>query len=161
METQTESATSSPISPDFRRQAEKIGIVRAKVEALTGMLGYKALETHQARTQRNLEAEDKAVRTKLWGNDGGPAEADQMGGNTILGDVTHPTPVIVTGQQSSGLAKTLAGIAIGALIPGAGVGGYLLSQLGNKTASPVIEQGEHMDLGLGRIQDYLEQEEGP
>lgn len=159
METQTASAESSPISPDFRRQAEKIGIVRAKLEALTGMLGYKALETHQARTQRNLEAEDRAVRTKLWGNDGEPAEADQMGGNTILGDVTHPTPVIVTGQQSSGLAKTLAGIAIGALIPGAGVGGYLLSQLGQQAASTVIEEGEKVDLGLGRIEDYLGKEE--
>ena len=121
------------------------------------MLGYKALATHQARTQRNLEAEDKAVRTKLWGNDGEPAEADQMGGNTILGDVTHPTPVIVTGQQSSELAKTLAGIAIGALIPGAGVGGYLLSQIGQQTSSTVIEDGEKMDLGLGRIEDYLGQ----
>jgi hypothetical protein len=128
---------------------------------------------HQSETEKNQRAENAAVRRKLWGsqgNEGGGSEGD-MAGSTILGDVTHPAPVIIAGgQQSSGLAKTLAGLAIGALIPTAGVGGFLASQLVDRvpalqqlqqppSSTTVIqntpEQPERVDVGLGKIEDYL------
>lgn len=79
---------------------------------------------------------------------------------TILGDVTHPTPVIVAGQQSgfSPLLSLLLG-ALGASVPVAGVGGYLLSQAMKPDvvapADPISGEAvdQSLDLGLLRIDD--------
>ena len=167
------SATSSETSHDVLTQARKAGLARWKLETLTGLLGIRSMTHHQSETEKNQRAENAAVRRKLWGsqgNEGGGSEGD-MAGSTILGDVTHPAPVIIAGgQQSSGLAKTLAGLAIGALIPTAGVGGFLASQLVDRvpalqqlqqppSSTTVIqntpEQPERVDVGLGKIEDYL------
>ena len=167
------SATSLETSHDVLTQARKAGLARWKLETLTGLLGIRSLTHHQSETEKNQRAENSAVRRKLWGsqnNETGGSE-DDMAGSTILGDVTHPAPVIIAGgQQSSGLAKTLAGLAIGALIPTAGVGGFLASQLVDRvpalqqlqqppSSTTVIqntpEQPERVDVGLGKIEDYL------
>lgn len=85
-------------------------------------------------------------------------------GHTILGDY-HPPQVIVAGgqqPQSSGLGKVLLGAAIGASffgVPGAGVAGYLLSQMNQQRpveAAPIMtpkDSGETVDLGLKKIED--------
>lgn len=170
------SGTLSETSHDHKilDQARKAGLVRWKLETLTGLLGIRALTHHQSETEKNQRAENAAVRKRVWGSDvgtGGGGNEDDMAGSTILGDVTHPAPVIIAGgqQQSSGLAKTMAGLAIGALIPTAGVGGFLASQLVDRvpafhqqqqpSSTTVIqttpEQSERVDVGLGKIEDYL------
>ncbi len=104
---------------------------------------------------KNQEAENKAVRQKLWGNDGS-VEDEEMG-HTILGDVTHPTPIVIGQQNGSGIGKLLAGLALGTLIPAAGVGGFLASQLLRPAPSvtqPVAPQDdETVGLGLLRFED--------
>ena len=80
---------------------------------------------------------------------------------TILGDVTHPTPVIVAGQQSglSPLLSLLLG-AMGASVPVAGVGGYLLSQYLKPDVDPApitAPVDESLDLGLLRLEDLTRQ----
>lgn len=155
-------------------QARRAGLARWKLETLTGLLGIRALTHHQAENEKNQRAENAAVRKKVWGSDGtaGGSE-DDMAGSTILGDVTHPAPVIIAGgQQSSGLAKTLAGLAIGALIPSAGVGGFLASRImehvpasqpSQQPSTTVIQQApvqeaERVDVGLGKLSDYLKEQ---
>ena len=137
----------------------KAALSRWKLETLTGLLGAKALQDHQAESQKNMQAENQRIRKGLWGYDE-PATSDDMHTQTILGDVTHPTPIVIAGQQSgSGLGKVLAGLAIGSLIPAAGVGGYMINQLLiPKPESPVVEpvENETVDLGLLRLEDLTE-----
>ena len=86
-------------------------------------------------------------------------EEDDMHSQTILGDVTHPTPVIISQpQQSSGLAKVLAGAAItaGLLgVPAAGVAGYFLNQHFNRPVPQQPGEDNTVDIGLRRIGDLI------
>ena len=137
----------------------KAALSRWKLESLTGLLGIRALQNHQSETQKNMQAENQRIRKELWGYDE-PPSSDEMN-QTILGDVNHPAPIVIAGQQSgSGVGKVLAGLAIGALIPAAGVGGYLASQmLTPKTQPPAAQQPvetETVDLGLLRLEDLTE-----
>ena len=148
--------TSSETSPLLTRVA-KTALSRWKLESLTGLLGIKALQDHQAESHKNMQAENQRIRKDVWGYKE-PAISDDMHTQTILGDVNHPAPIVIAGQQSgSGLGKVLAGLAIGAMIPTAGVGGYLASQLMKPKAPevPAVEQvePETVKLGLLRLED--------
>ena len=122
-------------------------------------MGIKALQSHQAETEKNVQAENQRIRKDLWGYQE-PKEGEDVNSQTILGDVTHPTPIIINGQQSSGALKTLAIIAAGALIPGAGIAGYLASQLLKPTTTETTApEDQTLDLGLLRFED-LEPKEG-
>jgi len=140
----------------------KAAVSRWKLEALTGLLGVKALQAHQAETQKNIQAENQRIRKDLWGYQE-PQEGEDVNSQTILGDVTHPTPIIINGQQpsqSGGVLKTLAILAAGALIPGAGIAGYLASQLLKPTTTETTApEDQTLDLGLLRFED-LEPKEG-
>lgn len=119
------------------------------------------IQDHQEEQKKNQSAESAFVRRQLWGESAESQQAEDMANQTILGDVTHPTPIVIAGQQSgSGLGKVLAGLAIGALIPAAGAGGYLASQLLTpKTQLPAAQQPvetETVDLGLLRLEDLTE-----
>jgi len=136
----------------------KAALSRWKLEALTGLLGIRALQHHQSETEKNVQAENQRVRKELWGYDEPPA-SDEMN-QTILGDVTHPTPIVINGQQSSGVGKLLAGAAIGAAmlgIPAAGAIGYFASQMTAKPTEAPVEpvESETVNLGLLRIGDLL------
>lgn len=143
----------------------KAALSRWKLETLTGLLGIRSLQNHQAETERNVAAENASVRKSLWGEPPGTkaAEGEDMHTQTILGDVTHPTPIVINGQQSSagGVAKVLAGLAIGSLIPTAGIGGFALSKLLQATTriaeSPAAEPkqftDDSLDIGLLRFED--------
>ena len=82
-------------------------------------------------------------------------------GHTILGDYHPPQVVVAGGQQGSGIGKVLAGAALGASllgVPGAGIAGYLFSQMQSQkpatvTTSPATNEGETVDLGLKKIED--------
>lgn len=145
------SPTSSETSPILNKVA-KAAVSRWKLEALTGLLGIRALQNHQAETEKNMQAENRRIRKDLWGYDEPAMDAD-MQNQTILGDVTHPTPIIINGQQSSGIGRTLAGLAIGALIPAAGVGGYLASQALKPAATVPAAEDKSLDIGLLRLED--------
>ena len=119
-------------------------------------MGIKALQAHQAETQKNIQAENHRIRKDLWGYQE-PQEGEDVNSQTILGDVTHPTPIIINGQQSSGTLKTLAILAAGALIPGAGIAGYFASQLLKPTTETATPEDQTLDLGLLRFEDLDQQ----
>jgi hypothetical protein len=153
--TSTTSFETSPIVDQVRKSA----LSRWKLETLTGLMGIKALQSHQAETEKNVQAENQRIRKDLWGYQE-PKEGEDVNSHTILGDVTHPTPIIINGQQSSGALKTLAILAAGALIPGAGIAGYFASQLLKPTTTETTApEDQTLDLGLLRFED-LEPKEG-
>jgi len=153
--TSTTSFETSPIVDQVRKSA----LSRWKLETLTGLMGIKALQSHQAETEKNVQAENQRIRKDLWGYQE-PKEGEDVNSQTILGDVTHPTPIIINGQQSSGALKTLAILAAGALIPGAGIAGYFASQLLKPTTTETTApEDQTLDLGLLRFEDLEQQKE--
>ena len=155
------SAESQTAQRSWPQTVQSIGRKRGMLELWTGVIGARAVEHHEEMSRRNQEAENRCARQQLWGNDGGVEEDVDMG-NTILGDVTHPTPIVVNGQQSSNLLPTVLAVAAGALIPGAGVAGYLLNAaLVKPDAAPPAQQftDSSVSLGLGKIEDYINEEE--
>lgn len=116
----------------------------------------QALQQTQQETQKNREAESRWARQQLWkSNECQPSQGEDMG-HTFLGDVLMPQQP--QQPQGSGLGKVLAGAALGASllgIPGAGIAGYVFSQMNQKptvTTSP-INENETVDLGLKKIED--------
>ena len=135
---------------------------KGKLELWSGVLANQMIQDHQHEQRRNQAAESAFVRRQVWGEkQEDPSEADM--GTTIVGDVTNPTPIVINSQpqqQSSGALKTLAILAAGALIPGAGIGGYLASQMLSKpTTETTAPEDQTLDLGLLRFED-LEPKEG-
>jgi hypothetical protein len=146
------------------KKVGKAALSRWKLESLTGLLGIRSLQHHQAETEKNIRAENQCVRRKLWGDESeqtGDSEGDM--GHTVLGDYHSPTPIVISGQQSSGsgFAKVLAGLAIGTLIPTAGIGGFAISKiLQGPTPKAETQPGhskeftdESLDIGLLRFED--------
>jgi len=123
---------------------------RSLLELWAGVIGTKAVEQQAEMSRRNQEAENRAVRRKLWKNNGGD-EVDDMG-DTILGDVTIQQPVAA---QSRGLSPLLAA-AIGMAIPGVGIGGYFVNEILNQTAAPATGTDTTTEIGLRKIGDYLD-----
>jgi hypothetical protein len=145
------------------KKVGKAALSRWKLETLTGLLGMRSLQNHQAETEKNIRAENQCVRRKLWGEDTeqtGDSEGDM--GHTVLGDYHSPTPIVI-GQQSSGssLGKLLAAVAIGTLIPTAGIGGFAISKLLQspvpQSPTPAVQPkeftDESLDIGLLRFDD--------
>lgn len=130
---------------------------KGKLELWSGVLANRMIQDHQEEQKKNQSAESAFVRRQLWGESAESQQAEDMANQTILGDVTHPTPIVIAGHQSgSGLGKVLAGLAIGTLIPAAGVGGYLASQLlAPKPEATEVKpvEGETVNLGLLRLED--------
>ena len=97
----------------------------------------------------------------MWEQPAGASSEDNEMGTTILGDVTHPTPVVVAGGNDSSVGKMLTGAALGMSllgVPGAGVAGYLLSKMQQPTQQqpalpPQVNDGETVDLGLSKFED--------
>lgn len=127
------------------------------LELWTGIIGNQKLKQEAESARKNREAEESHARKHVWGYN---TEQDQSGhedmGHTILGDVTNPAPIVYPPQKSS-ILPAVAAAVLGAMIPAAGVGGYLLS----KAMTPAVEPGddESVNLGLGRIEDYLKSED--
>lgn len=152
------STTSSAISPDFKTSIEKIGQQKGKLEVLTSLMGFRAVDNHRKAGERNRAAEDAAVRRAAWGDAGGDtvSEDDDMG-HTILGDINYPAPVAYPPQKQSSVLPMLAMAALGATIPAAGIGGFLLHQYLKPDQPAAVAPGddESVNLGLGRVEDYL------
>lgn len=162
MVTLEQSTPFAGISPETSVRAQKMAVRKWNLEALTLLMGQRFLNSHQKRTSRQLDAENEAVQRKMLGADLG-AKVEEMGDHIILGDNTHPTPIVINQQpqQSSGtLGKVLAGAALSAGIlgiPAAGIIGYGVSQwAAQKTEQkPVETEDTSLDIGLGRFEDLL------
>lgn len=131
---------------------------KGKLELWSGVIANQMIQDHRNEQRKNQAAEGAFVRQQVWGEKPGQSVEDDMG-TTILGDVTNPTPIVINSQpqqQSGGVLKTLAILAAGALIPGAGIAGYMLNQKPQQQA-PEIED-RSLDIGLLRVED-LQQEE--
>lgn len=119
------------------------------------------IQDHRHEQRKNQAAESAFVRQQVWGEKTGQSVEDDMG-TTILGDVTNPTPIVINSQpqqQSGGALKTLAILAAGALIPGAGIGGYLASQWLNQKPVATETEDKSLDLGLLKFEDLKEQQQ--
>lgn len=139
---------------------------KGKLEQWSGMMANQMLSNHRKEQRQNQAAESAFVRRQAWGENASKKTEDDMGDNIILGDNIHPTPVIINSpqnppqQQSGSLLKTLAILAAGALIPGAGIGGYLASQmLAKPTTETTVPDDQTLDLGLLRFEDLEPQKE--
>ena len=116
---------------------------------------------HEAESQKNQQAEGAFVRRTLWGaeDEEQPEESDQMR-QTIVGDVTNPTPVVIAPQQQSSNLGTIA-----AIVAAMATGGILGSQYLGKQAlelvqpqqqqqQPVTFEDSTVSVGLGKLEDY-------
>lgn len=131
---------------------------RAKIQQLAELTAVQDMAAVAAENQRNREAESAYVRKNLWG-DQSKAEADDMG-TTILGDVTHPTPIVINQQpQGSSALPIIAGMLASGLLGGgvAGTAAYMLL----KQPAPVQQQqtfeDETLTIGLGRIENFKQE----
>ena len=124
---------------------------RSLLELWAGVIGTKAVQHQAEMSRRNQEAENRAVRRKLWRNDGSDPDGDDMG-DTILGDVTIQQPAA---PPSRGLSPLLSA-ALGMAIPGVGAAGYFANQILQADPPPVVEGVDTtVRLGLGKIEDFL------
>lgn len=135
---------------------------KGRLDLFTGLIGARSLEATAQEQAKNQEAESKWARDKVWGSDNAQQPENEAMGDTILGDVTHPTPIVINGNNGGGsLGKTLATLAAGTLLGGTGVGGgiALAYQLlkDDPEPAPVVEPNddETVSIGLGKIEDYL------
>ena len=115
----------------FNQSLQDIGIKRGRIELLTNLLGYRAVQAHSERQKTNLAAEDRAARGALGWTEGDAEAETDMGGDTILGDVHHAAPVQ---PRRSGLSS-LAWAALGSSLPMAAAAGYLMKDV-DSTAAP-------------------------
>lgn len=129
---------------------------RSLLELWAGVIGTKAVEQQAQMSRQNQEAENRAVRRKLWRNDGSDEEGDEMG-DTILGDISIVQP---SAAQSRGVSPLLAA-ALGTMIPGVGAAGFFASQLlDDPAAPPAVEFDDtSLMLGLGKLEDYITEQE--
>jgi len=133
---------------------EKFYANKAKLNNLAGLTAIQSLQANQREQQANQEAESQWVRKNVWGSNEKAGDDDM--GTTILGDITHPAPIIMppTPQSSIGTILGLIGT-----IAAAGMGGYMFANRG--ADAPAVEQqsppsfdDSTLQLGLGRLEDY-------
>lgn len=131
---------------------------RSKIREWASVIAAQQLEDAAEDQRKNQEAESSWARRKLWGSaesepgSGSTEEGEDMR-QTILGDITHPAPIIIPQQNNLGaVAATLATLALG------GLGGYLLNKSEAPKPEPVEQRfdDESLSVGLGRIEDYLD-----
>lgn len=125
---------------------------KAKLSNLAGLTAVQSIQANQREQQANQEAESQWVRKNLWGSDAKAGEDDM--GTTILGDITHPAPIIMPPQSNIG---TIIGLI--ATMAAAGMGGYMYANSNTPEAPPAEQQPATFDdstiqLGLGRLEDY-------
>lgn len=152
-------------SGTFVDRVRKAALNRWKLETWTKTLGIQGLAASQQTLQKNQEAMSRATRRQLWGEEEN-AEGEEMPGHTYLGDVNHPTPVIVTGSQGGSSLGPLLAAALGMLGPAGAAGGYFLNQMMQhqaKTPAPIVQPGnnttvvnrEDVSMQLLKVDDLL------
>ena len=170
--TSSTSTLNSPPETSFRRKKLEKGLnhlkSRGQLKIAAGMIGIRSLLSAANRQARNQDVEEQIALKALGGesvNIPSAAEENEMGGGMHLGDVNHPQPQPIIIQsppaapaQQSSILGPLMTMALGATLGG---GGLALGQLLNRpepTTQQPADPGETMNLGLGRIEDYLKGE---
>jgi hypothetical protein len=141
--------------PGFLKHLER----RSKLSHLAALTAIEDLQAKAEESQRNNAAESAAVRRSLWGEEVASKPTDDEMRTTILGDVTHPAPVVISQpQQSLALPLALAAAFIAPPVMGAIAAG--VTYLAMKQSAPVVQDFEDgsVKLGLGRIEDYFKEE---
>jgi hypothetical protein len=126
---------------------------KAKINNLAGLTAVQSLQANSKQQLANQEAENRWARKNLWGSDL-KAEDDDMG-TTILGDITHPAPVVIQPPQSN--IGTILGLV--GTIAAAGMGGYMYATSGGdeqQQQQPANLSYEGYNVGLGKAEDYQE-----
>lgn len=128
-------------STNLLEKVRKAGLNRWRLETWAKTIGIQGLQAGQQESERNQRAENRAVRQKMWGNDGEESEGD-VGGHTYLGDVQYPAPIIMqqpapAPQKSSILGPLLLG-ALAATGP-VGAGAALLMSQMQKAPAPAVQ----------------------
>jgi hypothetical protein len=135
-------------------------IKKGRIQTLGALTAVQDLRAKAAENQRNSEAESAHVRRSVWGEDVAKStESDDMG-QTILGDVNHPAPIVIAQpQQQSNLLPialaALAGLGIPTAMAGGAAAMYLLNKPAATQQQPPTYQDETVSIGLGRIDDYM------
>ena len=127
---------------------------RGKIQALGELTAVQAMQATAKENQRNSEAESSYVRRHVW--DEQESEVDDTMGNTVLGDITHPSPVVYPPTPPSQLPLAAA-LVLSTLIPTSALTAWYLSTRTPAPAPPanVGTTDETLQIGLGRIEDYL------
>jgi len=99
--------------------------------------------------RRNRDAEEQHARKHVWGYKE-PSEGEDMSDRTFLGDIS-----ITQQPQSRGLSPLLAA-ALGMAIPVWGAAGYFANEILNQTDTPADATDTTVEIGLGRLADYLD-----
>jgi hypothetical protein len=135
---------------------------QGKIAQLIQLRALSWLNNSEARQAKSDQAERNWFAKQMGEPiDGATDEASDDMATTILGDVTHPTPIVIN-QPPQPASNPLLPIAVAGLLGllGAGTGAaataYLLSQ--RPTPSPQAFDFETMNLGLGRASDFLKDE---
>lgn len=165
-------ATNQNRPETFPQKAERSALARWKLETLTGILGIESLQKQTEMSHANQEAENRWARERVWGQspdtnptgpkDDGEATDNDMQRGHILGDVNHtyPAPVVYPPQPPQSNALPLVATVLGALgVPGAAILGYALANrpAAVPTPTPQPQQYEQIELGLGRLEDFIQQ----
>lgn len=146
---------------DWKPNFTKFLANRGKTQQLAELTAVQNMRAMAAQNQRNSEAEAACVRRKVWDEQSQPnAEQSDTMGHTILGDITTPPTVVVTGQQSS--VWPMAALVLASLLPLAGIGAagvgavaaYLLTKQPTTQPDPNFEDSS-VSIELGRLNDYM------
>jgi len=140
---------------DWREKATKHLKTLGDLKVASGVVGLESLQDGLDRQNKSLEAEDRKARELLGMKE--PEGDEDVGRQTIVGDVTQAPPVVVVGnQERSPVLGTLLGTALAIAVPGAGALGFAAAKYFGDKAEPVIidkAKDTVTTLGLKRFSD--------
>lgn len=129
------------------------------MELWTSVIGNRAMESHAREHARNRDAHGRFHRSQI-GQESDTKDDDM--GNTILGDVTTPAPVVIAGNSGgSDTLKTLITLVLGGLLGGGGLAaGAAATYFLNRTPEVVSEPNasDAIRIGLGRLEDFTNED---
>lgn len=137
---------------------------RGKIQSLAELTAVQNLQETAAENRRNNEAEGASVRRALWGEQAGSAEktnGDSDVGTTVLGDITHPAPIIMHTPNPPQQNPLITAAALALTLGVGGAAGYMLTNKGPAVADPQPPAAQpgfndsSVEIGLGRIEDYI------
>ena len=145
---------------DWTKDAKSHFKKMAGLTTLARQAAVESLMDHEAESQKNQQAEGAFVRRTLWGakEDEVSEEPGEMR-QTIVGDVTNPTPVVIQAPQQSNTLGTIAAI-VAAMATGGILGPTVLTALkpAAPQAQPMQEPQSYTDstvnIGLGKLENY-------
>ena len=138
-------------SKEAMKEVESFLTKKGRQETLLGMVSVDSIDSFSGRQARLQAAEEESVAKTMRWDMKSDEEGDEMK-NLVAGDMTtnHYQP-----EKKSMLGPLLAA-GLGMAIPGAGLVGFLANNYLSSKPDVIenIIDGETVNLGLGRIEDY-------